>query len=91
MKYFVQFKVFDLAGNFVDAMGSDGYHLLDARLSLMSMVNEAYTQMAKLKKEKVQNYKHFEIRRGNLKQSSKFTDNFSNALKAQIKKEVTKI
>lgn len=63
MKYYVQYKMRDLAGKVVDAMGSDGVFILDGRNTIATMIEDAKTRMEKL--ELVQPYYlGFEINRG---------------------------
>ncbi len=67
MKYFVQFKTTDLAGNLIDAAGSDGIFVLDGRNDLGTMVQDVYDRIEKLRF--VKKYKFFEIHKGDLRNS----------------------
>jgi hypothetical protein len=71
MKAYVQYFTDNLAGKTVEALASDGYRPLDARLSVFNMIAAA-------EKPNFKNYTRFEIRRGDFKKYRVLYKNFKN-------------
>lgn len=72
MKYYVQFKKYNLANEISDCLGTDGVYILDGRNKLNTMIVDAFEQIYRLRRVQ-KGIIGFVIHKGNFRQSVPIT------------------